>query len=177
MFLFHLEKKKKPAWNDSSSCLIAWKKRLDGSGGFITWRNNRQADKDVCDICIYFAKQIIKCSTFTTCSQLICPKHAIPFYIPQPLQLKKKNTLLLQVLSLLPLLSGSPLFSPLSCHQLISDMQSPFYLFLVSGLAVPQCTLLKCIFPNHSSKANCLPREPEPCPMLQEITVRLSRTR
>lgn len=85
------KKKKKTAWNDSSSCLIAWKKRIDGSGGFITWRNNRRADKDVCDICIYFAKQIIKCSTFTTCSQLICPKHAIPFYIPQPLQLKKKT--------------------------------------------------------------------------------------
>lgn len=34
----------------------------------------------------------LKCSTFPTCSQLICPKRPIPFYIPQPLQLKKKKT-------------------------------------------------------------------------------------
>lgn len=34
---------------------------------------------------------VLKCSTFTACSQLICPKHAIPFYIPKPLQLKKKH--------------------------------------------------------------------------------------
>lgn len=65
-------------------------------------------------------------------------------------------------------------FLPPSHHQLISDMQSPFYLFSCVSLAVHQCTLLKCIFSNHSSKANCLPRESEPCPLLQEITVRPS---
>lgn len=109
---------------------------------------------------------------------LICPKHAIPFYIPQPLQLKKKNTPCCYTSSPSPHNFPSFLyFLPPSHHQLISDMQSPFYLFFYVSLAVAQCTLLKCIFSNHSSKANCLPGEPQPCPMLQEITVRLSRTR
>lgn len=135
--------------------------------------------EDVCDICIILCsrlKMALKCSTFTTCSQLICPKHVIPFYIPEPLQLKKKH-----------LAVTSPLLTPIIlCLSFIfpSLPSSAYFRYAISflsfscvSLAVPQCTLLKCIFSNHSSKANCLPREPEPCPMLQEITVRLSRTR
>lgn len=112
----------------------------------------------------------LKCSTFPTCSQLICPKRPISLYIPQPLQLKKKNTLLLQVLFLFPLFSPSPLFS----STLPSSAYFRYAIFILSfscvSLAVPQCTLLKCIFSSNSSKANCLPREQEACLMLQEIT-------
>lgn len=96
---------------------------------------------------------------------------------------EKKNTLLLQVLSFphyfLPLLDFLPPI--ISLFQICNLL---FIFFFVRAcvsacalLAVAQCTLLKCIFPNHSSKADCLPREPQPSPTLQEITGRLSRAR
>lgn len=82
----------------------------------------------------------LKCSTFTTCSQLICPKRPIPFCIPQPLQLKKKH---LAVTSLLlpPHYSLSLLYSP---PPIISLFQICNLLF-ISFLCLVGCASLHLI--------------------------------
>lgn len=81
---------------------------------------------------------VLKCSTFTTCSQLICPKHAISFYIPRPLQLKKKHLAKCQVLSLPPLFSVSPLFPlpPIISLFQICNLLSIFFLCLIGCASV-----------------------------------------
>lgn len=95
------------------------------------WRNNRQSTKTSCNICIILwsrLKMALKCSTFTTCSQLICPKHAFPFYIPQPLQLKKKH-----------LAVTSPLLTPIiSCLSFIFPLpptSSAYFRYAISFLS------------------------------------------
>lgn len=96
---------------------------------------------------LFFLEQIkkngAKCSAFTTCSPLICPKHAIPFHIPQRLQLKKKkkkkNSLLLQVLSFPQNCLSFFYFLPPSHHQLISDMPSPLFSSSSSFLRLVGC--------------------------------------
>lgn len=120
----------------------------------------------------------LKCSTFTTCSQLICPKHVIPFYIPQPLQLKKKHLAVTSPLLTPIILCLSFIFAlpPIISLFQICNLLFIFLLCLVGRASVHLIKMYIYIF-NHSSKESCLPREPEPCPVLQEITMRLSRTR
>lgn len=68
---------------------------------------------------------------------LLCLKQVISFYIPQPLQLKKKtpNT-----------------FLSSSLHPILPDFLVIFFVCFIMSWRQAQCTLLKCIFSNHSSK-------------------------
>lgn len=108
--------------------------------------------------------------TFTTCSQLICPERPIPFHIPPPLQLKKKHLAVTSSLLSPIIRTPSPLLVPSLPSSAYFRYAISFLSFSCVSLALAHCTLLKCIFSNYSSKANCLPREPKPCPVLQEIT-------
>lgn len=133
----------------------------------------------VCDICIVLCsilKMVPKCYiTFTTCSQLICPERPIPH--SPPLQLKKKHLAVTSSLLSPIIRTPSPLLVPSLPSSAYFRYAISFLSFSCVSLARPCCTLLKCIISNYSSKANCLPREPKPCPVLQEITLRMSTIR
>lgn len=92
----------------------------------------------------------------------ICPKQAVPFHIPQPLQLKKKKPKHLSVL-IIPSFPARPAFIP-SVQFCIFDILVIFFPFVMSWQEAPD-TLLKCIFSNQQAawlESSCQ----------QEITVR-----
>ena len=130
------------------------------------------AREDVCVICIILRSRLKNGSNMFHIQQHVhttdLPKasHFILHPPPQPLQLTKKTPCCYK--STLP---HHSFFFLLPSSAYFRSVISFIIFFLTSCCAVPHCTLLKGTFSNRPS--NCRSGEPEPCPLLQEITVRL----